>query len=228
MSSRKQPEFPEDLVSLEARALLSIAGEGKFTQDMLGVGYGNAVAAMDALNRLGWHVRQIVQKPPAFGIDATNDPQARAQICLDRLKSRAFAEWRDEAAAAIAGEVAKPKSKRTAPKEPSAFNAASYTCYPGAPLQHPPMNSPAIRTFFALIHLGKATPANTGMDPLAFVATSQIIVEGGWPVETSSEPSIAWDIDAVDPVTLLAWRQAFGQRGRAEALAGTLGRPEKR
>lgn len=218
--AKRNPEFPEILNGTTAKALLQLSVDGQFSPETLGVGYAAASGAHDDLLRLGWKVGQVSTKPVIFGWDARREWQHEIATCRDRLTSRAFKEWKGEALAAIAGT---PTPTRPSTSTSSEFSVADYTGYPGARLQHPMASSLTYRLFFALVHLNTATPANTGMDPLAMVAAAMELRDSGWPVYFDTDPFLVGWTDDVSAETLYAWRTAFGPRGRGEALAGTLG-----
>lgn len=215
-------EYPTDMKSIEARALLMLADDGKFDATTLGATPGDAAEASQALAELGW---PCVEFPSGSGSmhDNVNDisyglrdgatRKVKNDAARTAFKSSEFAAWRKKVAAALSGSGAKRSGK------PSQWSAADYTGYRGSKLNHPGANRASFRLLYALMHVGEVAPADAEMKPLQLVASVNELQNSGWPLTFQTSPlRAAWKDVPAD--VLDAWRQAFGARGHDDAMSG--------
>lgn len=214
-------EYPKDLKSTEAKALLMLADDGTFNAATLNVSPGEAGRARDALAHLGWPVVEFpTEGGPSRSVNdvvyGLRDGSTREQAndeAREAFRSDEFAAWRTKATAAIS------KSSTAKKAAVRKWSAGDYTGYSGAKLKHPGMNRASFRLLFALMHIREVTPADAEMRPLALVAASNELQGSGWPIEFRTNPVRAAWCDVPDDV-LDAWRAAFGTRGQEQAMAG--------
>jgi hypothetical protein len=214
-------ELPDDLTGAAARAILLLKSEGKYTAETLNTHHGGHTCS--ELQRMNWPVREVPNANP-WTWQAKNEESA--QDMRNRFQSRAFLEWEADAIAAINGN---PAPIRTAPARPvpTEWKAEHYTGYKGAYLSHPLVNTIEFRLFYGLIHLEVVTPESAEMPPIAFVTAAQTIAQSGWPVDLQRVPLQLRFSESVSPEVISAWRATFGNRGRSEAQAGTLGKSSR-
>lgn len=215
-------KYPNDPKSIEARALLLLADDGKFDATTLGATPGEAAEASQALGQLGWpcvefplgsgsmheNVNDIV-----FGLRESAARRVKNDVARTTFKSSEFAAWRKQAVAALAGSGAKRGGK------PSKWSPADYSGYRGAKLTHPAANRASFRLLFALMHVREVAPDDAEMKPLQLVASVNELQHSGWPVTFQTNPVRAVWHDVPKEV-LDAWRDAFGARGQDTALSG--------
>jgi hypothetical protein len=211
-------ELPDNLTGHVARALLQLKHEGRFTLETLNVNSAGASMVCRDLEMLNWPVKPVAgAKPETYELRPGSDREA----ALRRMQTRAFLEWESEVAAKLAGLPPPEKPARAAAS--NVWSANDYTGLRGAPLSHPSSTSSEYQLFFALIHLEHVTPDIAQLGPLCFIAAAQSLADSGWPVELERTPLAAKFSDSVPSAVIDAWRDAFGNRGRQEALQGTLG-----
>jgi hypothetical protein len=225
MTTLRRPELPELRINADhsaVKALLLTEEHGEFDESSLNLGVAACQWACDRLSELGWCVKPIPAESGQYfrwGIRGSEDERRNV---VERFRSSAYREWREEALAWLAG---KP---RPAPKEKpaltSGYTAADFTGLRGSRLQSPQANSPMFRLIFVLMHMSQANPATAECAPIQFVAAVHELVRAGWPIDLRASPLIATWSKKVPRDVLEAWRDAFGARGQSEALNGTLGR----
>jgi hypothetical protein len=211
-------ELPEPDTT-EAHALLLLAEDGELTMETLRASSpAICTHAITALATLGWPVRAIPTERGSFKWGLVNDAEKKRQFSA-RIRSRGFIEWQDEAIAVLEGKPVPVRAK----KAPSvAWRAEDFTGAAGSRLRLPTMGGPQFRIVFALMNLEKADPATSETSATQFIAGALDLQSDSWPIEISISPLAAtWK--QVPRAVLDAWQVTFGDRGRREALAGTLG-----
>jgi hypothetical protein len=211
-------ELPES-DSLEAHALLLLAEDGELTQETLRASSpAICTHAITALATLGWPVGAIPTERGSFKWGLVNDAEKKRQFSA-RIRSRGFIEWQEEAVAVLEGNPVPVRAKKATSV---AWRAEDFTGTAGSRLRLPTMGSPQFRIVFALMNLEKADPATSETSATQFIAGALDLQSDSWPIEISISPlAVTWK--QVPRAVLDAWQVTFGDRGRREALAGTLG-----
>lgn len=226
MTTLKRPELPELRANVDhsaVRALLLLEEHGEFDEGSLNLGASACQWACDHLSELNWCVKPIPAEPGQnfrWGIRGSEDERRNT---VERFRSSAYAEWREEAIALLAGKP-RPASKAKPAPTSSGYTAADFTGLRGSRLQSPASNAPMFRVLFGLMRLPSVDPATSECSPLQFIAAVEELDRSGWPIVLNASPLSATWSPAVSNDVLTAWRDAFGARGQSEALAGTLGR----
>lgn len=220
----KMMEMPEPGTDA-AKALLAFESEGVLSADDFDGQYNRTVRAVEELRGLGWPFRELPRdgrdlranvQDTHYGIPVGSGYDEDRKAAADRLRSRAYLEWRAEALAALTGQVvAKAAAPRVVTDQP--FTAADFTGMAGSRLAMPLANQPQSRVVFSLMHLRAATPETCGLKSARFAAATISLRKDGWPIAISVAPlSATWA--GVDDDVLAAWRTAYGDRGMRDAL----------